>query len=62
MKLRLVEHRVRLCFYCGEPLGRIWGVINVGGVNKRFHRGPLKDCFNEYLKWRTLKLVKGGKP
>lgn len=40
------------CFWCGQPVGFHNGEMVIGGVTKKFHRGMLKDCFNEYLKWQ----------
>lgn len=40
------------CFWCGEPVGRQYAEMEVGGVMKKFHTNLFKDCANEYNKWR----------
>ena len=43
----------KTCFYCGMEIGlRHFVERDVGGVLKPFHRGFLKDCWNEYLKFQ----------
>ena len=41
------------CFWCGEPVGRQHATMEIGGVPKPFHTNLLKDCANEYNKWKT---------
>lgn len=41
----------KLCFWCGSPIGRHYTEKVIGGVNKPFHTGILKDCANEHEKW-----------
>ena len=41
------------CFWCGEEIGRFYVNYDVGGIKKKFHMGMVKDCLNEFNKWRV---------
>ncbi len=45
------------CFWCGEPVGHTHVAIIIGGMEKKFHSSLMKDCANEYNKWRVSREV-----
>jgi hypothetical protein len=39
------------CYWCGRDVGHSAVEMPVGNAKKVFHRGLLKDCYNEFSKW-----------
>ena len=45
------------CFWCGDIISHQYAEMEVDGVMRKFHTNLLKDCANDFNKWRISQQI-----